>query len=70
MKAEHEINGVKIDCDSLDYISSAGLRVLLIIHRGSKEGVELSRVNDTVRDILEKAGFDSFGFAIMSLSQF
>ena len=59
INAEHEINAVKINCDSLDYISSAGLRVLLIIHKGSREGVELSGVNNTVRDILSQTGFAS-----------
>ena len=58
VKAEDEINAVKIDCDSLEYISSAGLRVLLIMHNGSNEGVELSAVNNTVRDILSQTGFD------------
>ena len=59
IKAEHEINAVKISCDSLEYISSAGLRVLLIIHKGSKEGVELSAINNTVSDIFAQTGFDS-----------
>lgn len=59
VKAEHGINAVKVNCASLEYISSAGLRVLLIMHKGSKEGVELSSVNNTVRDILSQTGFDS-----------
>ena len=59
IKSEHKISTVKINCASLDYISSAGLRVLLIMHKDSGEGVELSAVNDTVRDILIQTGFDS-----------
>ena len=59
VNADHEINAVKINCDALEYISSAGLRVLLIMHKDSKEGVELSDVNSTVRDILTQTGFDS-----------
>lgn len=59
VNAENEINAVKIDCDSLEYISSAGLRVLLMIQKGSNEGVELSAVNNTLRDILSQTGFDS-----------
>lgn len=59
VNAENEINAVKIDCDSLEYISSAGLRVLLMMQKGSNEGVELSAVNNTVRDIISQTGFDS-----------
>lgn len=59
VNAENEINAVKIDCDSLEYISSAGLRVLLMMQKGSNEGVELSAVNNTLRDILSQTGFDS-----------
>ena len=59
VKAENEINAVKIDCDSLEYISSAGLRVLLIMQNGTKEGVELSASNNTVKDIISQTGFDS-----------
>lgn len=59
VNAENEINAVKIDCDSLEYISSAGLRVLLMMQKGSNEGVKLSAVNNTVRDILSQTGFDS-----------
>lgn len=59
VNAENEINAVKIDCDSLEYISSAGLRVLLMMQKGSNEGVKLSAVNNTVRDIISQTGFDS-----------
>lgn len=58
IKAEHKINAVKIDCAPLEYISSAGLRVLLIMHNGSGEGVELSAVSKTARDIISQTGFD------------
>ena len=56
-KAVGEIRKVQIDCNALDYISSAGLRVLLIMQKKSKEGVNISGVNDTVREILDQAGF-------------
>ena len=51
------IRKVKIDCHALDYISSAGLRVLLLMEKGCKEGVSLIGTNDYVADILSKTGF-------------
>ena len=41
------------------YISSAGLRVLLIMQKGTADGVKLGNVNDLVREILEQTGFDT-----------
>ena len=57
--AENEIHGVVADCASLDYISSAGLRVLLIMHKRCDMGVAVQNVNMTVREIMEQTGFDS-----------
>jgi anti-anti-sigma factor len=54
-KPEH----VVIDCGTLEYISSAGLRVLLIMKKGSPDGVRLTGINATVREILAQTGFDS-----------
>ena len=51
------IRKVQVDCHALDYISSAGLRVLLIMHK--QHGVKLVAVNSLVREILETTGFDS-----------
>lgn len=51
------IRNVQVDCRALDYISSAGLRVLLMMKR--KHGVKLTAVNSVVREILETTGFDS-----------
>ncbi|WP_196810148.1 STAS domain-containing protein [Butyrivibrio sp. WCD3002] len=48
---------MQIDCHALDYISSAGLRVLVIMKKGCKEGVSLIGVNDLVSDILGQTGF-------------
>jgi anti-anti-sigma factor len=55
--ASDVIRKVQIDCHALDYISSAGLRVLLIMQKGCKEGVSLKGMNDLVRDILDQTGF-------------
>ena len=55
--ASGAIRKVQIDCHALDYISSAGLRVLLIMKKECKEGVSLTGMNDLVSDILNQTGF-------------
>ncbi|MEE3468141.1 MAG: STAS domain-containing protein [Eubacterium sp.] len=57
LSAKETIQGVKIDCTSLEYISSAGLRVLLIMHKKCPDGVVLTSVNSLVSDILDQTGF-------------
>lgn len=57
--AEHKLSCVDIDCGELDYISSAGLRVLLIMKKECPDGVKLTGINQVVREILEQTGFDS-----------
>ena len=44
------------------YISSAGLRVLLMMYKAlpDKEHFEMTGVNSEVREILETTGFDQF----------
>ena len=51
--------GLILDLKSLDYISSAGLRVLLGAQKKmQKQGfMKLINVNKTVMDILERTGF-------------
>ena len=48
-----------LDCSKLDYISSAGLRVLLSAHRvmSCKGGMKVTTVNEIVREVLEVTGF-------------
>ena len=41
----------------LSSISSAGLRVLLIMRKKCEEGVCLSGINETVGEILDQTGF-------------
>ena len=48
-----------VDCGRLDYISSAGLRILLIMHKACKGGVSLHGENEVVSEILSQTGFDS-----------
>ena len=48
-----------LDFSKLDYISSAGLRVLLSAHKAmlSKEGMKVTNVNDIVQEVFEVTGF-------------
>ena len=47
---------VILDAKELDYISSAGLRVLLMMRKNCEDGVCLTGVNETVREILDQTG--------------
>lgn len=49
-----------IDCKNLDYVSSAGLRVFLIMFKTTKGKTKLKNVNETVQEILEQTGFSQF----------
>ena len=57
-KSKEKIRGVRVNCHDLDYISSAGLRVLLIMQKGCENGVTISEINDVISEILEQTGFD------------
>ena len=57
--AEQEIRKVSFDCKRLDYISSAGLRVLLMIKKQCSDGITMTGMDQLVSEILEKTGFDS-----------
>ena len=56
------VSSVAIDAQSLQYVSSAGLRVLLMIYKAmnSKENFRMLNVNEDVKEILEVTGFDTF----------
>jgi anti-sigma B factor antagonist len=58
-----------IDMAELEYVSSAGLGVLLRTHKrlmAGKEGLELVNVNKHIADIFRYSGFDKL-FAITTL---
>jgi len=59
---EKNIKAVSVDCEELQYISSAGLRVLLIMKKNSEEGMSLENVKPEIMEILETTGFDSIFF--------
>ena len=48
-----------LDFGKLDYISSAGLRVLLSAHKtmSPKGGMKVTNVNEIVREVFEVTGF-------------
>ena len=56
------IVGVKeltLDLGALEYISSAGLRVLLSAHKAmsAKDGMKVVHVNELVREVFDVTGF-------------
>ena len=55
-----ETNTLVLDLTTLDYISSAGLRVLLVAQKemNKKKGqLSLTHVNESVMEVLEVTGF-------------
>ena len=48
-----------LDFSALDYISSAGLRVLLSAHKtmSPKGGMKVTHVNEIVREVFDVTGF-------------
>lgn len=48
-----------MDCSGLEYISSAGLRIILKAQKlmGAREGMRLLHVNDTIMEIFDITGF-------------
>ncbi len=48
-----------LDFSKLDYISSAGLRVLLSAHKAmaAKGGMKVTHVNEIVREVFDVTGF-------------
>ena len=55
-----QVSEVHLDFQGIDYVSSAGLRVLLAVLQMMEEKggrLELSHVNDNVRDMFDITGF-------------
>ena len=57
-----DITELVIDLDALDYISSAGLRVLLSVYKTmrSKGSMKIANANELVQEVFEVTGFSSF----------
>ena len=53
------VDSLTLDFSKLEYISSAGLRVLLSAHKAmsSKGGMKVTNVNEIVREVFEVTGF-------------
>ena len=66
LKKFQEIPGkadaIEIDVTDMAYVSSAGLRVLLMMYKSleNKDNFEMTGVSDEVREILETTVFDQF----------
>ena len=59
---DHGRKKIIIDCESLEYVSSAGLRAMLAAlksAKGSGGNVVLARANERVRDTLALVGFQT-----------
>ena len=56
------IKAIHLDVSHMSYISSAGLRVLLMMYKSlsDKEQFDMTGVSSEVREILETTGFDQF----------
>ena len=54
-----EATELKMDYSKLDYISSAGLRVLLSAHKAmsKKGGMKVCNVNEIVNEVFDVTGF-------------
>ncbi|MBR3019212.1 MAG: STAS domain-containing protein [Clostridia bacterium] len=53
------VESLVFDFSKLDYISSAGLRVLLSAHKAmsGKKGMKITHVNEIVQEVFEVTGF-------------
>lgn len=56
IKRDHAIKNVLIDCSHLEYVSSAGKRVLLIMQNDCEDGVVMESCNEMVIEDLTDAG--------------
>ena len=56
------ITAIHIDVSRMAYVSSAGLRVFLIMYKSlkDKDRFEMTGVSESVREIMETTGFDQF----------
>jgi len=54
-----DVSELIMDFEKLEYISSAGLRVLLSAHKAmsAKDGMKVTNVNEIVREVFEVTGF-------------
>ena len=56
------VQTLTLDMEKLDYISSAGLRVILKTHKAleKKSGLKLTHVPEAVKEVFDITGFSDF----------
>jgi anti-sigma B factor antagonist len=52
-----DISALTLDCGKLEYVSSAGLRVLLSAQKKLKTSMKLTNVQELVMEVFEMTGF-------------
>ena len=52
-----KMSTLTLDCAGLEYVSSAGLRVLLSAQKRLKDGMKLKNVCELVMEVFEMTGF-------------
>lgn len=60
---ETAVDEIVLDCAGVEYLSSAGLRSLLVLAKAASSRnihIALCRLPGIVREVLEISGFDSF----------
>ena len=53
-----EITALTIDCEKLEFISSAGLRQIVAAHKKVNGALTLCRVSDEIKDVFRMTGLD------------
>ena len=56
IKENNIVHSVFIDCSKLQFVSSAGLRVLLIMQNDCEGGIIMESCNETVIEVLSDTG--------------
>ncbi len=61
-EAEKGVTDIHVDVSKMSYVSSAGLRVFLIMYKSleDKGRFKMTGINSAVREIIDLAGFDQF----------
>ena len=52
-----DVSNLTLDCKELEYISSAGLRVLLGLQKKMKGAMKLTNVGELIMEVFEMTGF-------------
>ena len=54
---QNPASALTLDCEKLAYVSSAGLRVLLVAQKKLKDALKLIHVQEMVMEVFEVTGF-------------